>query len=170
MKAKSLRIAVLTAAMTTLAGCAATPPAPEPPPPPQNLVGATDELQLVTELALDQARTYGAERILVVLDIDNTLLAMEQGLGSDQWYYWQKDLSAEDPCSPQLVSNRFAASVEARSSARNPSRSAGLHSPIPTGFTLRLPTIHAHSTRSLFFSLTMEAASAARQSPNSNPS
>ena len=43
-----------------------------------------------------------------MFDIDNTLLAMEQGLGSDQWYYWQKDLAKEDPCSGDLVSNRFS--------------------------------------------------------------
>ncbi len=87
------------------------PPAPPPlpylrrtaPPPPQNLLGTTDELQLVAELSLDLAKTYGPEQMLVVLDIDNTLLAMEQDLGSDQWYYWQEDLEAENPCSPLLV-------------------------------------------------------------------
>ena len=51
---------------------------------------------------------YGKDTILVVLDIDNTLLAMEQGLGSDQWYYWQKDLGNTDPCSPRNVGDRFA--------------------------------------------------------------
>lgn len=73
---------------------------PEPPP---NLLGSTDELQLVTELALDMAKTYGGDRVLVVLDIDNTLLAMEQDLGSDQWYYWQKSLEESDPCSSMRV-------------------------------------------------------------------
>jgi hypothetical protein len=70
----------------------------------------------------------------------------------------------------RVVSKRFAASVDARNSARKPSRSRGSHNPIPTGFTLRLPTMHAHSTLSLFFNLTMAGAFAARQSPNSNPS
>jgi hypothetical protein len=32
---------------------------------------------------------------------------MEQGLGSDQWYYWQKGLAEEDPCSPLLAGDRF---------------------------------------------------------------
>jgi hypothetical protein len=48
------------------------------------------------------------KNILVVFDIDNTLLAMEQGLGSDRWYEWQKDLSKNDPCNPHYVGDRFA--------------------------------------------------------------
>ena len=111
MKVNYLGAAVLAALILLLSACAsspARPPEPEPPPPPQNLVGATDEIQLIVELALDQARTYGPERILVVFDIDNTLLAMEQDLGSDQWYYWQKQLEEENPCSGQLVDDRLA--------------------------------------------------------------
>jgi len=50
----------------------------------------------------------GPERVLVVLDIDNTLLAMEQGLGSDQWYEWQKAQFEEDRCDPRVVSDRLA--------------------------------------------------------------
>lgn len=50
----------------------------------------------------------GPERVLVVLDIDNTLLAMEQGLGSDQWYEWQKARYAEDRCDPRVVADRLA--------------------------------------------------------------
>ena len=44
----------------------------------------------------------------MVFDIDNTILAMEQGLGADQWYEWQKDLANNDHCSEQNVGNRFA--------------------------------------------------------------
>lgn len=50
----------------------------------------------------------GPERVLVVLDIDNTLLAMEQGLGSDQWYEWQKARYAEDHCDARVVADRLA--------------------------------------------------------------
>ena len=77
--------------------------------PPQNMVATTDDLGMVTDMALQLADSHGNERVLVVFDIDNTLLAMEQDLGSDQWYYWQKDLQMEDPCSAMLVDNRFAA-------------------------------------------------------------
>ena len=50
----------------------------------------------------------GKENVLVVFDIDNTIMAMEQGLGSDTWYDWQKELAGENPCSPQYVGDRFA--------------------------------------------------------------
>jgi hypothetical protein len=115
------RVAVFAALLAILSACAAAPPAgtqagaqtaakttAPPPPPPQNLLGSTDELALVSELALDLARKYGGEKVLVVLDIDNTLLAMEQDLGSDQWYYWQQALAGEDPCSALLVDDRLA--------------------------------------------------------------
>lgn len=124
MTVTPFRIAAMSALLVILSACAATPPsgtqagtqpgaqasstAATPPPPPQNLLGSTDELALVTELSLDLARKYGGERILVALDIDNTLLAMEQDLGSDQWYYWQKSLAEQDPCSALLVDDRLA--------------------------------------------------------------
>jgi hypothetical protein len=80
MSNKILNFAVLSFFCLFVAGC--TPIAPkkadEGPPPPQNMNNSTDELQMVTEMSLDQARKYGAERVLVVLEIDNTLLASDQ--------------------------------------------------------------------------------------------
>jgi hypothetical protein len=67
----------------------------------------TDDLAMVADTTLQIAGGYGKDRVLAVFDIDNTLLAMEQGLGSDQWYYWQKNLQAADPCSDLAVSDRF---------------------------------------------------------------
>jgi hypothetical protein len=97
------RLALTLLLLGILAGCA-TAPAPAT----QNLRVETDDLGMVADWAIRMGKDHGEENVLVVFDIDNTLLAMEQGLGSDQWYYWQKDLAAEDPCSPQLVSDRFA--------------------------------------------------------------
>jgi len=110
MTIKSLNVLALSASIFLLSACAPAPTAKEPPapPPPASLLGTTDELQLVTELSLDLAKTYGGDKVLVVLDIDNTLLAMEQDLGSDQWYYWQKALEEEDPCNPLVVDDRLA--------------------------------------------------------------
>lgn len=68
----------------------------------------TADLADVTADTLTLAEMTGKENILVVFDIDNTILAMEQGLGSDQWYEWQKELSKDSQCSPQNVGNRFA--------------------------------------------------------------
>ena len=97
----ALKATVLAAVLFILAACASVPPA-------QTLLSETDDLATVTDSALQLADRYGRDQVLVVFDIDNTLLAMEQGLGSDQWYYWQKDLQKEDPCSGDLVSNRFS--------------------------------------------------------------
>ncbi len=47
--------------------------------------------------ALDAAR-HG-RHVLVVFDIDNTLLTMPQDLGSDTWFNWQK--AQDDPQTPQ---------------------------------------------------------------------
>lgn len=87
--------------LVMLAACASAPQRA------QNLWAETDDLAMVADEALQLADRYGTDRVLVVFDIDNTLLAMEQGLGSDQWYYWQKNLDQEDPCSEQLVSDRL---------------------------------------------------------------
>jgi len=110
MTIKSLNVLALSALLLSLTACAPAPTVEQEdaPPPPANLLGSTDELQLVTELAIDLANTYGGDQVLVVLDIDNTLLAMEQDLGSDQWYYWQKALEEEDPCNALVVNDRLA--------------------------------------------------------------
>src|SRR5210317_2157057 len=58
--------------------------------------GETSDLAEVTADVLQLSEKTDRNNILVVFDIDNTLLAMEQGLGSDSWYEWQKSLSEED--------------------------------------------------------------------------
>jgi hypothetical protein len=43
------------------------------------------------------------EKVLLVVDIDNTTLAMDQELGSDQWYNWQYNFIFKDIDSPLRV-------------------------------------------------------------------
>lgn len=74
----------------------------------QSLDKETADLADVTADAFTLADKAGTDRVLVVFDIDNTLLAMEQGLGADQWYDWQKALATDDACNPHNVGNRFA--------------------------------------------------------------
>jgi len=110
-KVNPIALLVLTAG---LFACASAPVSDSPAdsaeaPPPQNMMAGTDDLGMVADMALQLADSHGNDQVLVVFDIDNTLLAMEQDLGSDQWYYWQKDLEKEDPCSAMLVDNIFAA-------------------------------------------------------------
>lgn len=69
--------------LLTFVSCATTPTTPPGPPPPQNLLGATDELQLVTELSLNLANEHGGDHMLVVLEVDGTLLTMKPGMNAD---------------------------------------------------------------------------------------
>lgn len=69
----------------------------------------TSDLADVTTDVLQLIEKTNKEDVLVIFDIDNTILAMEQGLGSDQWYEWQKGLGEQDPCSSKNVGDRFAA-------------------------------------------------------------
>jgi hypothetical protein len=71
---KKKGIISIIASLGLVVGCATTAPAPEGPAPPQNLLGSTDELQLITELSIDLARTYGGDRVMVVLGLEDTLL------------------------------------------------------------------------------------------------
>jgi phosphoserine phosphatase len=103
MKAQFLALTALL-----LTACASAPTDSASPPPPQNLRVETDDLAMVSDMAAQMAGMYGKQDVLVVLDMDNTLLAMEQDLGSDQWYYWQKALARDNPCSGKLLSGRFA--------------------------------------------------------------
>ena len=48
---------------------------------------------------------HGAENVLLVVDIDNTTLAMTQPLGSDQWYNWQYNFILKKIQSPHRVAS-----------------------------------------------------------------
>jgi len=52
----------------------------------------TDDFHVVAQKAYELAEQYGTNEVLIVYDIDNTLLAMNQDLGSDQWFNWQASL------------------------------------------------------------------------------
>ncbi len=91
-----------------LSACTANPQLQSSAEPIRALNMETADLARVTSDALNLAEQAGKENVLVVFDIDNTLLAMEQGLGADQWYEWQKELGKNDRCNPQNVGNRFA--------------------------------------------------------------
>jgi hypothetical protein len=91
-----------------LTACTSNPHSGQLDKPIQAMDKETSDLADVTADTLKLIEMTGKENVLVVFVIDNTLLAMEQGLGADQWYDWQKHLSEEDPCNPRNVGERFA--------------------------------------------------------------
>ena len=50
---------------------------------------------------------HGVDNVLLVVDVDNTTLAMEQPLGSDQWYNWQYNFIFKDIQSPDRVATNL---------------------------------------------------------------
>jgi len=56
---------------------------------PTTKIPQTDDFRIIKAKVDQMVEKYGHQRVLVVFDIDNTLLAMNQDLGSDQWYNWQ---------------------------------------------------------------------------------
>ena len=84
------------------------------------LAGWASELQATKDFA-DVAATvrqyvakFGAEHVLLVLDIDNTVMSMDSDLGSDHWFEWQSYLLANEPNSPYLVAKTFPGLLEAQ--------------------------------------------------------
>lgn len=49
-------------------------------------------IENLREFISSKQTEVGVNNILVVYDFDNTLMAMNQDLGSDQWYNWQSEL------------------------------------------------------------------------------
>lgn len=66
-----------------------------------------DSFRLVAEQVARYADEVGGENVLLVVDIDNTLLAMDHQLGSDQWFEWQTYLLDHKPKSPRLAADNF---------------------------------------------------------------
>ncbi len=77
-------------------------------------VTATNDFAEVAKAAMEMADKYGPEHVLVVLDIDNTLLAMNSDIGSDQWFEWQRYLIETDPNSKLAVAKTFEGLLEAQ--------------------------------------------------------
>ncbi len=72
----------------------------------------TTEFATVVEQVDDFVKKYGTRNVLLVVDLDNTLLAMNQDLGSDQWFTWQETLLEKDRNHPGLVADDFVELLE----------------------------------------------------------
>src|SRR5262245_29502690 len=75
---------------------------------------ATKDFADVATTVDQYAKQYGAEHVLLVLDIDNTVMSMDDDLGSDHWFEWQNYLLSNEPDSPHLVARTFPGRLEAQ--------------------------------------------------------
>jgi hypothetical protein len=73
---------------------------------------ATKDFADVAAAAERYVEEFGAEHVLLVLDIDNTIMAMDTDLGSDHWFEWQNYLLKNEPDSKFLVANTFEGLLE----------------------------------------------------------
>jgi hypothetical protein len=74
----------------------------------------TEEFAEIGAVVVKYAHKIEPSRILLVLDIDNTLLAMDSPLGSDQWFEWQRYLIKNEPKSDDRVADTFEGLLEAQ--------------------------------------------------------
>ena len=88
-------------AVVLVSGCASTPP-------PASRVAPAADLSAALEAARDFAAVYDPEDILVIFDLDNTLLTMSGDLGSNQWYEWQSEMRDQPGCVPERVNELLA--------------------------------------------------------------
>ena len=53
-------------------------------------------MQPILDEAIKSGKEYDNQNVLVLFDVDNTLLASKNLLGSDQWFTWREDVLKED--------------------------------------------------------------------------
>ena len=97
-------------------------------------ISAATEFRLIEDfrevaIAVESyANQFGPQGVLLVVDVDNTLLAMDESLGSEQWFDWQVYLLKNEPDSRHLVANSFPGIL--RTQGRLYDR-GGMHPPQP---------------------------------------
>ena len=60
----------------------------------------------IQQLVSEKKAQVGTENLLVVYDFDNTLMAMNQDIGSDQWYNWQSELLRDKKTKDSVAATR----------------------------------------------------------------
>jgi hypothetical protein len=61
----------------------------------------------ITATATELTDRFGAEHVLIVFDIDNTLLTSVADFGSDAWFEWQEGLMGRPECAYLRVGDDF---------------------------------------------------------------
>ncbi|MDJ0751721.1 MAG: DUF2608 domain-containing protein [Woeseiaceae bacterium] len=102
MPTRRSRLVFLAITFLTLAGCATTTPKPKSVI--EDRVVSFDRVE-ATVTALNEK--HGAGDVLIVLDIDNTILTSAVDLGGDVWYQWQRGKLNIEPEPDQKVDCLF---------------------------------------------------------------
>lgn len=76
---------------------------------PQQESRQTNDLADIVKSARQFSQQFANEDILVIFDLDNTLLTMQADLGSVPWYDWQSDIAKTPGCQPGELDDRLAA-------------------------------------------------------------
>ncbi|MDA8794029.1 DUF2608 domain-containing protein, partial [Bacteriovoracaceae bacterium] len=61
----------------------------------------------IDKVLKEKVSKYGPKQVLLVVDIDNTILKMNQNIGSDQWFSWQAKIMRNKDCQPACVTKSF---------------------------------------------------------------
>jgi len=70
------------------------------------------QISNVDKLIREKGSKYGNKKVLVVFDLDNTLLTMSQGFGSNEWFDWQYgalkkcDIETKKECDSQTKKDK----------------------------------------------------------------
>ena len=67
----------------------------------------TNTFKSIEKSALNLSKKYGPENVLLVFDADNTLVVMDQELGSDPWFNWQFNLLVNRSSGDELFFNNI---------------------------------------------------------------
>ena len=67
----------------------------------------TNSVLEIEKKVLEKGKKHGVKNVLVVFDIDNTLMAMNQDFGSDQWWGWQSGNCLKKKAPSFCVTNDF---------------------------------------------------------------
>jgi hypothetical protein len=67
----------------------------------------TNSVLTIEKKALEKGKKFGKKNVLVVFDIDNTLMAMNQNFGADQWWGWQSSNCMKKKAPSFCVTNKF---------------------------------------------------------------
>lgn len=68
---------------------------------------STADFSDVSSTIADAVRTYGANRVLLALDIDNTTLETPKDIGSEHWFLWQAKLISEQKFAEGAVASNI---------------------------------------------------------------